>query len=196
LVNRLGLSAPTADAPHTLGITSCSHNAGVSTLAAGLAALAAGGGLEVLLVEAAWRNPALARRLAVPPAPGLWDLLAGQASEELAIAPTDQETLFVLPCGRRPAESLLLASASAFSDRLKKWKERFDFVVLDLPPAMPEEPLMAWTGVLDGVLLVLEAERTVALEAKQARQALLDCDARLLGAVLNKQRSYLPRWLR
>jgi Mrp family chromosome partitioning ATPase len=195
VVNRLGLAAPTATAPHALGFTSCARRAGVSTLASGLASLVASSGLQVLLVDARWQNPVLARRFGISPAPGLWELLAGDASDNLALVPTDLENLCLLPCGRKPAEGLLLASAAALAGRINGWKERFDLIVLDLPPAMPEEPLMAWTGVLDGVLLVLEAERTVALEAKQARKTLLDCDARLLGAVLNKQRSYLPRWL-
>jgi Mrp family chromosome partitioning ATPase len=195
LVNRLGLASGAIEAPQVVGFTSCARGAGVSTVAGALAAFAAGGGQQVLLIDAHWQHPAQARRFGLLPGPGLWDVLAGEVEANMAIAATPCDNLCLLPSGRRPADGLLLSGRPLLAGNLKQWKERFDLIVLDLPPALPEEPLIAWTGILDGVVFVVEAERTTAPVARQARQALVDCEARLLGAVLNKQRSHLPGWL-
>jgi capsular exopolysaccharide synthesis family protein len=196
LVNRLALGSGAVETPHTLGVTSCARRAGVSTIASGLAELVAGGGQRVLLIDAHWQHPAQARRFGIGPAPGLWDLLVGDATANEAIARTAFENLCLLPSGGLASESLWLSSRGLLADLLTQWQERFDLIVLDFPPALLEEPTIAWTGLLDGVLLVVEAEQTEAAEANRAKQALIDCEARLLGAVLNKRRSYLPRWFR
>lgn len=195
LLNRLGLVSGAADSPQTIGFTSCARGAGVSTMAIGLAELVARGGQHVLLVDACWDSSGLARRLGISPTPGLWDVLAGEASLDLAVASTDADNLFLLPCGRRPNEGLLLSGRSSLSEQIKRWKERFDLIVLDLPPALPEEPLVVWSGALDGVVLVIKSEATGAEEARRVKRTLLECEARLLGAVLTQQKSYLPGWI-
>jgi Mrp family chromosome partitioning ATPase len=162
----------------------------------GLAELVARSGQEVLLVDACWSSPDLARRLGVSATPGLWDLLAGEASLDLAMCPTDVENLFLLPAGRAPDETLLLAGRPLLAHRLEQWKERFDLIVFDLPSALPQEPLVVWSGALNGVILVIESEKTEAEEARRVKQMLLGSEARLLGAVITRQRSYLPGWLR
>lgn len=194
LVNRLGLAAGLIDAPHAIGFTAAARGAGVSTLAACVAELVAQSGRPALLIDACWRHPSQDRRFALPASPGLSDLLSSgpTAAQEVAAV---SHTLCVLPCGRSPEAGMLAASRPRLIELILQWKARFDVIVFDLPPAMPEEPLMAWTGALDGVLLVVQSEQTVAEQARRAKQTLLDCQANLLGAVLNQRRSYLPRWL-
>lgn len=195
LVNRLGLAAGLIDAPHAIGFTSVARGAGVSTLAAGVAGLVAQSGRSALLIDACWRHPSQDRRFGAPSAPGLSDLLAARPSSANDIPATALPTLHVLACGRCPDGGALVASRPALVELIQQWKARFDLIVLDLPPAVPEEPLMAWTGALDGVLLVVQSEQTVAEQARRAKHTLLNCQANLLGAVLNQRRSYLPRWL-
>jgi Mrp family chromosome partitioning ATPase len=48
---------------------------------------------------------------------------------------------------------------------------------------------------VDGVILVVEADRTPVVEAESAKRNLDRAGARILGAVLNRQRSYLPAML-
>lgn len=194
LVNRLGLAAGLIDAPHAIGFSSVARRAGVSTLAAGVAGLVAQSGRSALLIDACWQHPSHDRRFGVPTTPGLSDLLAGTSAAG-EVSASALPTLHVLPCGRRPDASALVASRPVLADLIQQWKSRFDLIVFDLPPAMPEEPLTAWTGALDGVLLVVQSEQTVAEQARRAKQTLLNCQANLLGAVLNQHRAYLPRWL-
>src|SRR5688572_970263 len=85
LVNRLALASGSVETPHSLGITACARRAGVSTIASGLAELVAGGGQRALLIDANWARPSLSRRYGVAPAPGLWDLLAGEATSNAVI---------------------------------------------------------------------------------------------------------------
>ena len=195
LVNRLNLASGLIDAPQAIGFTSSASRAGVSTLAAGVAVLVAEGGRTALLVEANWKHASLAKRFGLLPEPGLSQLLVGEAGDDTAICATSAGGLSVLPCGQPLNSGMLMSARPALADCIQRWKARFDLIVFDFPPAMPEEVSMAWTGVLDGMLLVIQSEQTVAAEARRARQTLLDCQAHLLGAVLNQHRCHLPRWL-
>jgi protein-tyrosine kinase len=194
LVNRLGLAAGLIDAPHAIGFTSAARGAGVSTLAAAVGALVAQS-TRTLLVDCCWQHPSQDQRFGTASRVGLFDLLRGCEHAGIELPPSSLPHLYVLPCGGRPEPGLLVSSRPLLAELIQQWKARFELIVFDLPPAMPEEPLTAWTGALDGVLLVVQAEQTVAEQARRAKQTLLACQANLLGAVLNQRRTYLPRWL-
>jgi Mrp family chromosome partitioning ATPase len=49
--------------------------------------------------------------------------------------------------------------------------------------------------MLDGMLLVMESERTNPEAALRAKQRLIHANARFLGVILNKHRQHLPSWL-
>ena len=54
---------------------------------------------------------------------------------------------------------------------------------------------MAVSAALDGVVFVVEAERTTIQQAQAALGQLQTTETKVLGTVLNKQRPPLPRWL-
>src|SRR5438309_355388 len=72
----------------TLGLTSCSRNEGVSTVAAELAATAARSlGLPVVLVDCNLAHPAVDRVFDVPRGPGLSDVLTETAMARDVLQP-------------------------------------------------------------------------------------------------------------
>ena len=54
---------------------------------------------------------------------------------------------------------------------------------------------LAVAECLDGVLLVLEAERMRVQVVERAKQLFAQSRVNLLGAVLNKRRMHIPGWL-
>ena len=74
-------------------------------------------------------------------------------------------------------------------------KRNYQFVVLDLPPLSEGSSAVRMAGLADGMILVAEAERARVEVVQRAKESLQDADARLLGAVLNKRRFYIPAWL-
>lgn len=70
-----------------------------------------------------------------------------------------------------------------------------DLVIIDLPAVNsavgPGFPL----SNLDGVLFVLEAEATSDIAAQKSLNHIRDAGGNVLGAVFNKYRSHLPKWI-
>lgn len=81
LRTNLTFALPDEQRCRVVGITSASRGEGKSTTSINLAYTIAETGKRVLLVEADMRRPNLARRLAIDPAPGLSNLLAGLCRE-------------------------------------------------------------------------------------------------------------------
>jgi hypothetical protein len=112
---------------------------------------------------------------------------------------------FAAPHRSRPVEDNPYAQASLFDqteeasvdpDQLTAAWDRlrigYDLVVIDSPPA--STPLgLALAPTVDGVILVIEAEKTRNTQAQAARDALLAGGANILGVVLDKRRYWVPR---
>jgi succinoglycan biosynthesis transport protein ExoP len=71
----------------------------------------------------------------------------------------------------------------------------FDYVVYDLPCLSDTSPTLALAGFMDKVLLVVEAEKSNREVVKRAYAQLASVKAKVL-VVLNKGRSYGPKWLK
>lgn len=90
--------------------------------------------------------------------------------------------------------------ARALNPRLlaEYWRrlaERAELIILDAPPVLTSPLAQALAPTVDGVVLVIEAERTRAADAREARRALETGGATILGVVFNKQRRPLPKAL-
>ena len=77
---------------------------------------------------------------------------------------------------------------------LSQLRKRYHFVILDTPPL--EQPVsLLFPRNCDGVVLVLEAERTSAAASETTIEAIERAGGKILGFVFNKRRLYMPRWL-
>jgi Mrp family chromosome partitioning ATPase len=188
------LPAPPEDSPGgpILGLTSCDCGEGVSTVAAQLAGAAASAGLgRVLLVDANLARPAAHRFFGLGPRPGLVEVLLDGAVPADVIQASGLPSLSVLAAGRlvQAQEALALGGA------LQALKPDFELVVVDLPECRSGPLAARLAAQLDGVLLVIEAEGPRPEAVEREKELLVQAGAPLLGAVLNKRRQYLPRWL-
>jgi capsular exopolysaccharide synthesis family protein len=189
LFRRLRFTRAVVDAaPRTLGVTSCTGGEGVSTVAANLAISASRGGCRVLLVDANTANPSVARTFHVPPRPGLADMLVGEAELEECVHATAIEALLVLPAGPRGDHDASAFDWSHLAEIIAHLKQEYELVVFDLPAADELSPCPVVASLLDGVLLVVEAERTGGEAALRVKRQLELAGAKLLGVVLNKGR--------
>ena len=185
-----------APGPATLGLIGSEPRTGVTTLIANLAVRAAQLQLgPVLLVEANWQGPRLGKMWRLPRGPGLAELIAGKASfaECLRTGPTPD--LNVLPAGAiRRREWPVLDSASV-NALLAEAGADHNLILFDLPAAEHLHQTLLVAKRLDQVLLVVRAESTRQRDAQKVADRLLDDGVPLSGAVLNRQRTYVPRWL-
>ncbi|HVX60363.1 MAG TPA: CpsD/CapB family tyrosine-protein kinase [Pirellulales bacterium] len=177
----------------TLGLTSCYSGEGVSTVAMQLALTAAErGDCRVLLVDANQARPAVHRMFGIPATPGWSDVVRGETAWEAAVRPAETPGLFVLAAG---AAARGADDSAGWSRAIRELRTDFDLIVFDLPPSGDASGGDRLAARMDGVLLVVEAERVRWQVAQRTKERLVRGDARLVGAVLNKRQRHVPGWL-
>jgi uncharacterized protein involved in exopolysaccharide biosynthesis/Mrp family chromosome partitioning ATPase len=120
----------------------------------------------------------------------------GQAARHAAQdipEPTDRQRLHRLRVHGRGATAM--ESAEHLTEVAKTMRDRFDLIVIDGPPLTSFPEMRIAVAGIDGTLLVIEAERTVAVAAARAVAAIEAAGGYLLGLILNKRRYIIPEWI-
>ena len=73
---------------------------------------------------------------------------------------------------------------------------QFQYVLFDCPDLQSSADTLGIAPLIDGLLLVVEANRTTMAEINQAEIQIESSGGKLLGSILNKQQSILPKWAR
>jgi capsular exopolysaccharide synthesis family protein len=172
-----------------VAVTSAVAGEGKTATASNLAVVLAQLGRQVLIVDCDLRKPRLHQVFRVSNRFGLVNQLTATAEPESVFLPTEVPNLWVTPSGPIPPNpSELLAS-----DRMREWlrtlRARFDFVVLDTPPALAVTDATIVGLLADGVVLTLRSGKVTREEARLCRDRLRQAGIRILGAVLNRYRA-------
>lgn len=72
-------------------------------------------------------------------------------------------------------------------------KDAFDLIVIDFPPLSSSSAGLAFCRQADGVVLVLEADRTRGPIAENTRDQILKNGGNILGVAFNKRQFYIPK---
>jgi Mrp family chromosome partitioning ATPase len=179
-----------------VGLIGCNPGAGVTTIAANLAARASELQLgPVLLVETDCERPHLSAAWKLPRGPGLAELIAGEAAFADCLRSGPAGDLYVLPAASARRKELPVWDALSVDALLAECSADHKLVLFDLPAANRLDHAVLLAKRLDEVLLVVRAERSRGPEAQRVVDRLLEDGVPLKGAVLNRQRRYIPRWL-
>lgn len=193
---RLLLNAPALrnESGRSLMVAACRASTGATTTAMLLArTLADGNRHRVLLVDANLRAPTLAALFDVPHGRGLSDALRHGDDLDPEILETGWPHVWLLTAGEIPAASEAVFEDKRIGQLLTRLKQRFDFIVLDAAPVLESAEPHALAPEVDGVILVIEADRTPVHDAQRAKRDLELAGGRLVGAILNRERDYMPR---
>jgi len=177
-----------------VGVAALEHGDGATTIARSLAAsLATSFGKRVVLVEANLRSPSLRETYRLADGPGLSDVLAGAAAlEDTLRAARGFGRLLVLPASTMPAGNPAALPGPALRGTMTRLFAYADMLVFDLAPVLPYPDTGMLCGTLDGVVLVLNAGRSRQSDSRRGVKALRDEGVPVLGAVLNRERSFIP----
>ncbi len=169
----------------TILITSAAPREGKSFTSSNLSAIIAMSGSRVLLIDADLRRPSLHKRFGLTNDAGLTALFTDDAQPDQVIRRTHIDGLDVITAGPPPPNPGELLG-SGVMDRALRHIRGYDFIVIDTPPVnVVADPLVLSSGV-DGVLVVVEANRTRRTMVRQAGARLREMNAPVLGAVVNK----------
>jgi len=170
-----------------LAVTSPAAGDGKTVTAINLAGtLARGSEGRVLLIDADLRRPAVSSQLALDTtAKGLTDALTDERMALGDVTTTLKPfNLSVIPAGTGHGAVHQMLRSSRMERLLKEAREHYDFIVLDTPPLLPVFDSALLAKSVDGVLMVVSANRTPRKLLGEALN-LLD-PAKVLGIVFNK----------
>jgi Mrp family chromosome partitioning ATPase len=145
---------------------------------------------------------AVARGLAESGRPTLLAVVADPAGEKALPESVTLSELVAAPRrDARTASSLLTVRVPArFTDvpesahDVRAWMDGFQVLILDAPP-VTDSLTRYWVPRTTGVVLVVDGEEVALKSVLQAREDLERLGGRLVGAVLNRYRSRIPRWM-
>lgn len=175
---------------YSLAISSCRAGEGVTTVAFNMASALKSNSASVLLVDGNLRDPGLTQALGFESRAGLSDLIDGKTGLTKTVI-SSRNGLFFLPAGLQARNPSALFESKTFVNVLQEMKEGYDFLIFDSAPLSCAETETLASRV-DGLVLVLEAEKTSWEAAQSAHKKLKSANVGLKGVILNKKRYYIP----
>jgi uncharacterized protein involved in exopolysaccharide biosynthesis/Mrp family chromosome partitioning ATPase len=176
--------------PKLVGVAGFSEAAGTSTLAAGLAAsLSETNDGKVLLVDVNLGAEDVHPFFEGKPAHSLKAALKPHG----AIA-SAADNLYLATVGSPDAGPAQLGLKKFFDVMPNLKASDFDYIIFDMPPLNQTSPTWGMAAFMDRLLLVVEAEKNNREVIKRSYGKLV-AERDNIAVVVNKTRSYVPKWL-
>jgi capsular exopolysaccharide synthesis family protein len=188
----IGLNA-NFDSGKSILVTSTQPEEGKTTIASCLAITALLAGQTTLLIDGDLRRPWIASATGIAGGVGLGDILAGQAAPSEAIHVVDlfEDTpntgvLSVMSAGGKSPSILPAIDWSKARSAFRSISTQFGIVFLDSPPVLAAADALLFAGIVDAVLLVIEAGRANRDEVRRVKEQLELTSTPVIGAALNR----------
>lgn len=151
---------------------------------------------RTVVIEGDLRMPMFQKMLFLPDAPGLIQVLRGEARVEDVIRQIPGTRLSVISAGGRTADDAIqLLSGTRMGGVLQTLRARFDHVIVDTPPALE----LADAGILgsmsDDVMLIARMHRTPRYMIDQTLRVLKSYNAPVSGVVLTDMKLDVPSYV-
>lgn len=186
LRTNLQFTLPDEEECRVVSITSSVRGEGKSTTAINLAYSLSESGKKVLLIDADMRLPSVAKKLDMQQTPGLSNILTDRTKAEIPLYKSPHsENWFILPSGDVPPNPSELLGSKRMNNLLDTLKERFDFIIIDLPPVNIVSDAMVLAPVVHGLIVVIRAGYTERKELNNCTRQINLSDTKLLGFVVN-----------
>lgn len=168
-------------------VTSALPDESKSTTAINLAITLAKDGQSVILVECDLRKPVLRQYLKLDRgAKGLSSLLSSQATLAECTKRLSDLGISVIPGGIVPPNPSELLSHERMELLINVLKQRFDYVILDAPPASVVTDAAVVGRLADGAILVIRSKFAPMKTIRLAMARLEAVNIKIIGAVLTR----------
>ena len=155
LRSSLEFSMMESDQP-IIGVSGLIPGVGKSFISVTLAALYAGLGKKVLLIDADLRKGRLHKEFGIKRGNGFSQVLLREVEPEQVISSTEVENLFVLPCGNVPANPAELLGSKHYLELIEQFKKQYDLIIIDTPPIMLVTDAALACRVAAQIVMVIE----------------------------------------
>ena len=162
--------------------------AGASVSAINLALSFAQIGKKVLLIDCDMRLPEAAKKLGIEDAPGIADVLSGQAAAEDAIQKPGKYDIDVLPAGNIPADPTKLLQSAQLGELFEALKESYDNIFVDVPAVLSVSDPCILSSYVDGYVLVVREDSSRYRDIADALRQIDMVGGKVLGFLYNDAR--------
>jgi non-specific protein-tyrosine kinase len=170
---------------YMLLMTGPAPHEGKSISCANLGIALAHAGKQVILIDADLHRPVQHRLFDVPNTVGLSTVLTSCTVDlKSVVRATTVPDLFLLPSGPLPPNPAELLGSERMEILLSELGAYADVVIIDSPPVTAVVDATTLSKFVDGVVMVLRANRTRRNLAKRALETLRQVDAPVVGAIL------------
>lgn len=161
-----------------------------STTAVNLSYVLAENGKKVLLVDADLRIPSIAKKMDMNNSPGLTDFLMDYENQQLSVFKSKLlDNWYILPSGNLPPNPSELLGSRRMEQIFSILSEKFDYIVVDLPPVNVVSDALAISNLITGMVVVIREEYTSKRELEACFRQLKLSNVKVLGCVLNGAKS-------
>lgn len=168
-----------------IGVTSAIRHEGKSTTAVNLSYVLAEQSSKVLLIDGDLRIPSVAKKLGIKGNVGLSDMMVSK-DHKLGCFPSGLlPNWYILPAGSIPPNPSELLGSSRMEAVLNSLRERFDYIVIDLPPVNIVSDALSVSKFLTGMIVVVREGYSKKRELDQCIRQIQIANVKVLGMVLN-----------
>lgn len=166
-------------------VTSSISKEGKTTVSTNLAVGYSFAGKKVILIDADMRKPRIHKMFGLKNEIGLSNLIVGEHTIDQSVNKNVYEGLDLLTCGPIPPNPAELLESHRFIDLLKEISGIYDIVIFDSPPLHPVSDAATVASLMDGVVLVVNINKTPRDIFKAAVSKITMPGINLMGTVIN-----------
>lgn len=186
LRTNIAFSLPDDEECRVIGIVGALRGVGKSFVAANLAYSFAGADKKVLLIDGDLRMPTIAEKTGLNSTLGLSNYLAGVGADNVeSIIQNFTKNMDVITSGNVPPNPSELLGSEKMRALLETLKQKYDYIIFDLPPTVVVSDALVVSKLVHGFLLVVRQNID---EKKSVQEMMRQFDfvhAKVLGFVFN-----------
>jgi len=125
-----------------------------------------------------------------------WDqAVCDPEAQDKAVSHLGDSNLYVSGLSRKSSAIFPYFDPSQIKNFFVGLRKRFDLVIIDSSPVSSSTDSTVLSHYVDGVLLVVEAEKTRGPVAENLKTKIQNSGGNILGLIFNKRRYYIPEFL-
>ena len=172
--------------PRKILITSSVPQEGKTTITLCLGRFIAKSGKKVIMVDADFRRPGLARKIGLQTKPGLVELLSGECSFEDVLQEDRASGAYVISPGAVTDNPPELLASNRMKQILDELAQGFDYVIIDSPPVLAVSDSRILSQDADATIFIVRWADTRREAFVQGLKLILSAGGNLGGVLLSQ----------